>query len=265
MITLFDIPFSGAPNTSWSPNTLKVCLALAIKKLPYKTEWLEYPSIAETLKYHNIKPTGTKLQPDGLATPHYTLPAILDIDDMTGEVKAALAESSDIAEYLDEAYPDSGARLFPQSDKGRPHKKEILEFVKGGKLWIISKPIFEVMRFVILPKLNEASRDHFSRARARDMWDEFHAERLEDIQLSEARKKEMWEAAKACLETLNGQMKGGATGWYLDGKVSFADCAIGALLLFLKAGYGEESDQWKEIQDLSGSQWGRYLEALLAV
>ena len=45
---LFDIP--GKDGLAWSPNVWKVRAVLNYKKLPYKTEWIEFPDIEPKLK-----------------------------------------------------------------------------------------------------------------------------------------------------------------------------------------------------------------------
>ena len=73
------------------------------KGVPYKTEWVEMPDITPKLKEIGGAPTKKKDSQD-----FYTLPAIHDSD--TGRV---ITESTNIAAYLDEKYPDRPL-LFPK-------------------------------------------------------------------------------------------------------------------------------------------------------
>jgi len=101
-IFFYDIP-STLPNSPWSPNTWKVRYGLNMKRLPYKTQWVESPDIEPLAIRLGGAPNGTK--PDGSAL--YTLPMISDPN--TGKV---VTDSFAIASYLDETYPDN-VTLFP--------------------------------------------------------------------------------------------------------------------------------------------------------
>ena len=78
---------------------------LNIKGLPYCTQWIEYPDIADHLKSFGVPPT----EP-GTLTP-YTLPAIYD-----PKTKRVVAESSKIAAYLDDEYLDTSA-IMPKETR----------------------------------------------------------------------------------------------------------------------------------------------------
>ena len=45
---LFDLP--GKDGRAWSPNTWKVRSVLNYKKVPYQTEWIEFPDIVPKLR-----------------------------------------------------------------------------------------------------------------------------------------------------------------------------------------------------------------------
>jgi hypothetical protein len=76
---------------------------LNYKGLAYKTEWIEYPDIADLCKKIGAEPT--MIRKDG--RPYYSLPVIQD--PKTG---AVISDSARIAEYLDETYPDT-PKVFP--------------------------------------------------------------------------------------------------------------------------------------------------------
>ncbi|KAF8996519.1 hypothetical protein BDQ17DRAFT_1514189 [Cyathus striatus] len=97
MITFYDI-HSILPRTAWNSHTWKVCYILNYKKIPYRTEYIEYPDIEGFSKKLGIPPTGTNF--NGL--PFYTLPAIHD--STTG---ITMADSFRIAKYLDATYPET--------------------------------------------------------------------------------------------------------------------------------------------------------------
>lgn len=81
------------------------------KGLPYKTEWVEYPNIEPTLRGIGAAPTGTR--PD-TGNPFYTLPVILDPNNITAEgTPTVISDSFNIAMYLDERYPTEN-QLIPK-------------------------------------------------------------------------------------------------------------------------------------------------------
>lgn len=55
-IILYDIPTKDKHPRCWSLNPWKARMALNYKKLPYTTEWVEYPDIAPKFKQLGIPP-----------------------------------------------------------------------------------------------------------------------------------------------------------------------------------------------------------------
>lgn len=47
-LLLFDIP--SKEGRAWSPNVWKVRAVLNYKKIPYRTEWIEFPDIEPKMK-----------------------------------------------------------------------------------------------------------------------------------------------------------------------------------------------------------------------
>ncbi|KAG9309683.1 hypothetical protein JVU11DRAFT_10355 [Chiua virens] len=111
MIILYDVP-STSPQP-WAPNIWRIRLLLNYKRLPYRTCWVEFPDVENTLRAINAPPTSVR--PDG--RPVYTLPAIFDPTaiassylDPSGSVVSqprpvVLTHANTIAEYLERTYP----------------------------------------------------------------------------------------------------------------------------------------------------------------
>ncbi|KAK3074890.1 hypothetical protein LTR53_002280 [Teratosphaeriaceae sp. CCFEE 6253] len=99
MITLYDIP-SKPPNKAWSPNTWKVRATLNLKRIPYLTEWVEYPHIGPLLSGKGVKPNEESVAPWP-----YTLPAV---QFETGET---MMDSVAIIKRLEEMYPSPSLHL----------------------------------------------------------------------------------------------------------------------------------------------------------
>ncbi|KAJ5422901.1 hypothetical protein N7445_011009 [Penicillium cf. griseofulvum] len=127
LITFYDIALAPpVTKTACSPNPWKTRYALNFKKIPYKTNWVPLPSISSVRSALDI-PASRKFA-DG--SPYYTLPVISD--PATGRI---VGDSFEIALYLQEQYPSSGAGdLFPAQE---------LEFVFGRDL-ALHAPIAEV-------------------------------------------------------------------------------------------------------------------------
>ncbi|KAJ3513524.1 hypothetical protein NMY22_g15015 [Coprinellus aureogranulatus] len=255
MITLFDVPAS-VPGQAWSPNTWKTRLSLNYKGIPYNTQWVEYPEIEPILKKHGIPPTKTK--PDG--TPGYTVPAILDVDDESGAVKANIAESFAIAKYLDEAYPDT-PKLLPDDEAKAEEQGKL-----NDTFLSLVFPTLVILCKDTLPLLNEGSQGAFSRVRARDFHAIYKTEKLEDVPLTVEHRQELWSKAKGCFDALDTRLKeladknGGP--WYEGGKPTFADFVIGGYLLWVVKVCGEGSKEWSDLKQWNEGRWAKIVEKL---
>ncbi|KAG1727689.1 hypothetical protein EDD22DRAFT_1054231 [Suillus occidentalis] len=70
MIILYDAP-SNIPQP-WAPNIWRVRLILNFKRLPYRTAWVEFPDVEETLHGIGAPPTSVKNDwPPCLLSPSY--------------------------------------------------------------------------------------------------------------------------------------------------------------------------------------------------
>ncbi|KAE9402947.1 hypothetical protein BT96DRAFT_1083826 [Gymnopus androsaceus JB14] len=150
MITFYDFAgrIKGIP---WNPNVWKIrhvqltCSELDSELISflnvgiaYKTVWLEYPDIEETMKKIGALPTTTKKRDP--SCPLYTIPAIYD--DSTG---TAIADSVLIAEYLDKTYP-STPRLIPQGTHALQGAFRTAEYYERTRCADMGVPTLEVLR-----------------------------------------------------------------------------------------------------------------------
>ena len=102
-LIFYDISSPHVPR-SYAPNPSKARLALSFKRAPFTTTWIDIlaiPSVRQSLAC----PATRKLD-DG--SDFYTLPILHD--PATGKI---LGDSFDIANYLDDAFPDPQRTLFP--------------------------------------------------------------------------------------------------------------------------------------------------------
>lgn len=110
-LVLYDVAFAipREENTA-APNPWKARYALNFKGVPYTTQWVQMPDITKVRQALGVPPC--RKFADG--TDFYTLPILTD--SATG---AKIGDSFDIANYLQETYPDSGAGdLFPPMPPG---------------------------------------------------------------------------------------------------------------------------------------------------
>ncbi|KAF7188064.1 Glutathione S-transferase-like protein ustS [Pseudocercospora fuligena] len=97
-IVLYDLP-SKDPCTSWSGNALKTRIALNYKKIPYRTEWVPYIRLQQTLKNTGVKPNPEPNWSD------YSVPTVRFPD---GKV---IMDSAQIAPELEKIQPNPPLHL----------------------------------------------------------------------------------------------------------------------------------------------------------
>ncbi|KAI3619994.1 hypothetical protein WG66_009810 [Moniliophthora roreri] len=100
MIMLYDLGPTLLQDQSLgvSTHTRKIVLILKYKKIPYEHKFLLFSEIQAAATSVGAPPTATR--PDG--TPKYTVPFLYD-----STKGRAVADSFLIAQYLDEAYPET--------------------------------------------------------------------------------------------------------------------------------------------------------------
>ncbi|TFK22733.1 hypothetical protein FA15DRAFT_504978 [Coprinopsis marcescibilis] len=264
MITLYDIP-STTPQHPWSPNTWKTRFTLNYKNLPHKTEWIEYPDITALYKAHNIAPT--RFFPDGSG--YHSLPVIKDEDELTGEA-TYIAESLEIARYLDKKYPGT-PRVVLEEDGTE------------GAFWETQKAFPDELRAHLFPfyvvgwkgiagKLSPRSAAHFKTARANDYSAVINPANpvttIDDLHLSPEEVDERWERVKQSFDEVDGKYFGGKGGeegsvtWFSGDRISFADFVLGGFLLWIRDALGEESEKWQSLLTWSDGKWKTFLERL---
>lgn len=107
-LILYDISSPLQPR-SYAPNPAKARLALSFKDVAFKTTWVDIPDIPDVRKGLNC--SAVRKLDDG--SDYYTLPMVQD--PASGKV---IGDSFDIANYLEDTFPDSGGCLFPANSTG---------------------------------------------------------------------------------------------------------------------------------------------------
>ncbi|KAI8059355.1 hypothetical protein BC940DRAFT_178924 [Gongronella butleri] len=119
-VTFYDLRINEI-NTSNSPFTVRTRICLNIKDIPYETKWLTYFDV------HKQIPAITK------SDQRPTVPVI--VDGIHGD--KVVADSFDIARYLDEAFPDT-PKLFDPAHEG------LLRFFEKYVFWNVIVHMYKI-------------------------------------------------------------------------------------------------------------------------
>ncbi|KAK7048201.1 GST N-terminal domain-containing protein [Favolaschia claudopus] len=241
-IILYDIP-SKAPGIAWSPNTWKTRYGLNYKGLAYKTEWVEYPDIADFCIKIGAKPTMTRR--DG--SPYYTLPVIQDPN--TG---AIISDSMRIAEYLDETYPDTPKLIPAGTHVFQKTFMAAYDHATEG-LWPFIIP-------AVAKILRPTSEEFFVRTREATL-----GKKLTEVYPSGDDLQPAWKKVEDGFgkvdKWLNEPMNEGKP-FVMGDVLSYADLMIAGEMQWCKMGFGEESDLWKDMLKWQDGRWGKLVDRL---
>ncbi|KIO30778.1 hypothetical protein M407DRAFT_242039 [Tulasnella calospora MUT 4182] len=251
-IILYDIP-SKFESKCWSVNMWKTRLILNYKGLPYRTEWVSYPDIQAIFINLGIEPSGLKA--DGSGRPHYTCPSIID---PTAPKPTTVTESSAIAQYLEDAYPDVQPKIFPDGTR-----EAQLQFIKDF-LPVFVPPACTL----ILPQmpnilLDPRGSEYFEQTRTVN-----YGRPLQGIGLagSEERKK-AWEEFKAGLDKvaeIYDKNPEGNGEYFTGNAISFVDIWLAALFIWSKVPCDRDPEVgaksvWDVIEKLNDGRWARFM------
>ncbi|KAI0776924.1 hypothetical protein BD413DRAFT_645991 [Trametes elegans] len=256
VIDFYDIP-ADVEGMAWSPNTWKTRFTLNYKNLPYKTIWVEYPTIADTCQALGVPPTTS--WPDG--TPMYTFPVVRFLDPRTGTT-TALAESLAIARELD--------ALFPSTPRVVPAREDFdVDAFLAALDRALSPHIQRVIAALGTARLHEESRAYYKRVREWQ-WGGGPMEQWAPAG-SEARAR-AWAALKAGFGEIarwygdrSDDGAGGGEGekrFLVGDSPTFGDFAVGARLTWMQKVLGTESEEWTAVEEWHAGRWRRLLEGL---
>lgn len=261
-LVFYDIA-SAPPLRTFAPNPWKTRLALNLKGLPYRTEWISMPDIPAARQRLNLPATRTL--PDG--TPYHTLPALHDPTTAT-----LLGDSFEIALYLDRAYPARPA-LF------RPLTAGLTAAFNAHVDGLFTRHAALCSAMPIDPRIEAEVQAIFARRAGAASW--------ADLQLGAAQRESLLASFEAALGELAKAYRhtGGTTDYvwrargtdekqaqrapegraegapFLDGEAPvYADLIVGAWLKMMEASLpGEE---WAQVRTWQGGMWGRLVEVL---
>jgi len=262
-IIFYDIS-STIPGKAWNPTTSKtryvsllltrprhkahdthlhIRFVLNYKGISYKTEWVEYPDIAEHSKKLGLKPTG-KNPWDG--TDYYTLPAIYDPS--TGKY---INDTWEIAVYLEKQYPDTPSLFYNNT---HALQAAFLDAYNDSlaSLWPFIVP---PLRSIFIPRTEE----YFVKTREMAFGVTF-----DELLPKGDRAVAEWAKLKADLGKVDTWF--GKTDpeepFMLGNKISYVDLVVVGYIRWWKTIWGENSKEWRDIASWHGGRWSNLLVAL---
>ncbi|KNG51284.1 glutathione s-transferase [Stemphylium lycopersici] len=206
-VVFFDLP--SKQGISWSLNPWKTRMVLNYKKIPYTTEWVEYPDLAPKFKALGIPPN-PKDAP-GYFT-DYSSPAIKYADGNYG------MDSWPIAHSLEKQYPSPSLHLDdPIVVKIRDHMSVMM--------WPLVPLLMPRVPVVLL---NKPSADYFFESRAK-----IFGKPLEEMEKG-ADVEQCWEGARAPAKEVGDLLRKNGGPFFLGETVSYADLIFVSMLQFLQ-------------------------------
>ncbi|KAE8138901.1 hypothetical protein BDV38DRAFT_243202 [Aspergillus pseudotamarii] len=261
-IVFYDIAMRPPrEKTCCSPNPWKSRLALNFKGLPYSTSWVPLPEIENVRRKLNV-PACRKFA-DG--TDFFTLPIIED-----PATDASVGDSFDIAVYLQNTYPNSGAGdlfppqtldydfthpmiLIPLSECRDSPFPDYAKFNMNVDAAFTAHVQLALQGFPFDPATAEATKAEFVRRAGVTCWEDFAL-------VGEAREKVM-ESFREMLGGLAKLFVRDPSGPFLLGtRASYADVIVGAWLRMMHTTLPES--EWKEVSSWHDGLFGRLHDAL---
>jgi glutathione S-transferase len=264
-LIFYDISSPREPR-SYAPNPSKARLALSFKCVPFKTTWVDMPDIPDVRK--GLSCPATRKFDDG--SDYYTLPMLRD--STSGRV---VGDSFDIANYLEEMFPDSGGCLFPPVstrtglDYESPNKdmaffaplttnegsknKAYARFNTHVDATFSSHVLLVAQYIPFNPKSAETAKALFVKRAHLNSWD--------DLCIQGEARDQVKAAFKVSLSSLAQLFTVHEDGPYLEGKLAnYADLIVGGWLNMFSATMPEE--EWKDFRLWHGGVFARLHDAL---
>lgn len=259
-IVFYDIALRPPVEQSCcSPNPWKARLALNFKGLPFATSWVPLPDVAKVRSTLKVPPV--RKFADG--TDFFTLPIIED--PATGSF---VGDSFDIAVYLQETYPDSGAgHLFPPQTLDFAYDLAVAiplsecrsEFPEYARFNVSVDAAFSAHvqltlgTFPFDPATAEISKAEFARRAGVSSW--------EDFALGDEAREKLKGSFRDMLGRLGELFSRDASGPFLLGaRASYADLIVGGWLRMMRAAL--PGGEWEEVRGWHGGIFGRLHDAL---
>ncbi|RYO38110.1 hypothetical protein AA0113_g11271 [Alternaria arborescens] len=264
-LVFYDISSPIQPR-SYAPNPSKARLALSLKEVPFKTTWVDLLDITTVRKGLNC-PATRKLN-DG--SDYHTLPMLQDPSS-----NKTIGDSFDIANYLEDTFPDSGGCLFPKDSKGTgldyesPNKDTMffapLTLNEGAKNEAYAKFNTHVdatfSAHVILVSQYMPFNPETAEAVKAQMCKRAHLESWDSVSVQGEAREQLKVAFKAALKSLADFFVVNEGGPFLEGeKANYADLIVGGWLNMMAKCMPKE--EWEDFKEWHGGVFGRLHDVL---
>ncbi|KIM25037.1 hypothetical protein M408DRAFT_331497 [Serendipita vermifera MAFF 305830] len=244
-ITFYDIASRLNPQ-AWSPNTWKTRFVLNYKRIPYETVYVSYPDIAQLWQTLGLSPLA--------ADPKTFLP-LISVPSTDGGPPSVIADSFDIALYLDYEFPETPAVIPPNTGA-----------LQSSWALTLRTLVVPNLRPLILPqlvhKLDERGATYFRQTREKTF-----GMKLEELAPPGPKRDEALKKLERSLNDLFDMLKTnrGHDEQHLEwvmGAVgpTFADFALGGILTWCKVGGDQQT--WDVVSSWNGGRWARHLDKL---
>ena len=259
-ITFYDIALKPpVEQNCCSPNPWKTRLTLGFKGLPFATSWVPLPDVAKVRTALKVPPV--RKFADG--TDFFTLPIIEDPSTGT-----SVGDSFDIAVYLQQTYPDSGAGdLFPEQtldfvydpnvviplSECRSECPEYARFNVSVDAAFSAHVGLTLGTFPFDPATAEISKAEFARRAGVASW--------EDFAMSEEQREKLMGSFRNMLGELGKLFTRDESGPFLLGaRPSYGDVIVGGWLRMMRAAL--PAGDWEQVRGWHGGIFGRLHDAL---
>lgn len=235
-IVFYDLLSNEGP---WSPNTFKTRLTLNYKRIPYRVEYLSFLEIEPKLKELGVPPS--TLNP----LFKYTVPLIEDPSGDPNGRPTYVADSFNIAIYLDVKYPaPKYPAVFPRGTRAL----QKLAYDHITNIGMLFAPIMLPLPVLRPGFLDERSLEYYNRTRSEIFGTEL-PKLLESAPAS-------WDAVQARWDTMGQVLDLNQGGPFTMGQqISFVDFAIGGLFHGLRKTEGGDMANWKRVAKWQDGRW----------
>lgn len=165
-----------------------------------------------------------------------------------------MTESAAIALYLDKTYPDTYQTI--------PEGTEALHaaFNHAFRSLLLGTDMLSIMIPAVHDALNPAAQPYFRQTREKLLG------KLEDCAPAGSEKRaKHWQGVQKSFHTIAEWLKNGGTERQFFGgadRIYYADINVASFLAWIRAIYGEESKEWKDVLDWDGGRWGKFMDAM---
>jgi glutathione S-transferase len=217
-------------------------IVLNYKEIPHRTEWVEFPDIAEVAK--GIGAPHTFLRRGG--KPLYTVPILRD-----PATDRCLSGSLQIALNLERLYPHS-PKLFP------PGTESLITDFDDKFLRSVAAALVPLLLSRIWTQLGDRSKDYFRTTRER-----IFRGSLETFSSPGAATAARWIAVHEALEPFarDADARGVSDTFLLDERETYADVVAVCWLGWARRMWGANTQEWAALETWHGGRWGRLMRA----